>query len=74
MPDTPRFFRYAVLVAMFPVAALGLVERQMNIAPSVSRLSIATAPYRFLSLPCRRFWPMPSSAGCFCLAPGAIVR
>ncbi|QSZ59431.1 hypothetical protein [Rhizobium sp. ZX09] len=25
MPDTPRFFRYAVLVAMFPVAALGLV-------------------------------------------------
>lgn len=47
MPDTPRFFRYAVLVAMFPVAALGLVGR---------------------------FWPMPSSAGCFCLAPGAIVR
>lgn len=25
MPDTPRFFRYAVLAAMFPVAALGLV-------------------------------------------------
>ena len=25
MPDTPRFFRYAVLAAMFPVAVLGLV-------------------------------------------------
>ncbi|MGQ2917102.1 MULTISPECIES: hypothetical protein [Rhizobium] len=25
MPDTPRFFRYAVLAAMFPVAALGVL-------------------------------------------------
>ncbi|MFF2322074.1 hypothetical protein ACFVTJ_13555 [Agrobacterium sp. NPDC058088] len=25
MPDTPRFFRYAVLAAMFPVAVLGLL-------------------------------------------------
>ena len=25
MPDTPRFFRYAVLAAMFPIAVLGLV-------------------------------------------------
>ena len=25
MPDTPRFFRYAVLAAMFPVAFMGLV-------------------------------------------------
>lgn len=25
MPDTPRLFRYAVLVAMFPLAALGVV-------------------------------------------------
>lgn len=25
MPDTPRFFRYAVLTAMLPVAVLGVV-------------------------------------------------
>lgn len=25
MPDTPRFFRYAVLAAMFPIAVLGLL-------------------------------------------------
>ncbi|QCM12597.1 hypothetical protein CFBP6625_19475 [Agrobacterium tumefaciens] len=25
MPDTPRFFRYAVLAAMFPAAALGVL-------------------------------------------------
>ncbi|KNY33026.1 MULTISPECIES: hypothetical protein [unclassified Agrobacterium] len=25
MPDTPRFFRYAVLAAMLPVAVLGVV-------------------------------------------------
>ncbi|WP_332303867.1 hypothetical protein [Rhizobium sp. GR12] len=25
MRDTPRFFRYAILAAMFPVAALGIV-------------------------------------------------
>ncbi len=25
MPDTPRFFRYAILAAMLPVAVLGIV-------------------------------------------------
>ena len=44
MPDTPRFFRYAVLAAMLPVAVLGVVTtpaeyRAIGIEAEIGRAS-----------------------------------